>query len=314
METTANILRRRNGSQQACEPCRKGKIACDHALPVCGRCKRRKTFAQCQYINAPMSKARGPVGSVSVPPALSRRTSSTVSPVTSAGYASATWSPESRHDHSHPISGPFNKASGVYGSTNFSAIFLENQSTFQTDMSDIGEGLHDEDCKMGSVSAEEGSPAVKRHPRMDEAIKVLQKIPDRQTYEYLMEWSLDRLPFMTLHNPSIRYAVASLWDTFGSLLKEPRKVADIESVADVLFRNSEHALQDSEDYEGYLASFTGPNFRWEVIAIIFSRLGNAILSLPDEDPIYASKTGPKLNKRVLGQEYKDCCVSFSSSS
>lgn len=29
------LPRRRNGKQQACEPCRKAKIACDHSLPVC---------------------------------------------------------------------------------------------------------------------------------------------------------------------------------------------------------------------------------------------------------------------------------------
>jgi len=33
---------RRNGKLQACEPCRKSKLRCDHVLPYCGRCAKRK--------------------------------------------------------------------------------------------------------------------------------------------------------------------------------------------------------------------------------------------------------------------------------
>jgi hypothetical protein len=46
------LPRRRNGKQQACEPCRKAKIACDHVLPVCERCRRRKVVEKCVYLKA----------------------------------------------------------------------------------------------------------------------------------------------------------------------------------------------------------------------------------------------------------------------
>ena len=49
------LSKRRNGKQASCEPCRKAKLACDHALPVCGRCLHRKTNAQCIYHPAPMT-------------------------------------------------------------------------------------------------------------------------------------------------------------------------------------------------------------------------------------------------------------------
>ncbi len=48
------LPRRRNGKQQACEPCRKAKIACDHSLPQCHRCSRRKIAHKCEYLDAPM--------------------------------------------------------------------------------------------------------------------------------------------------------------------------------------------------------------------------------------------------------------------
>ncbi|KAE8345283.1 hypothetical protein BDV24DRAFT_125705 [Aspergillus arachidicola] len=47
---------RRNGTLQSCEPCRKAKLRCDHARPVCGRCTTKKITAKCFYHPAPMTK------------------------------------------------------------------------------------------------------------------------------------------------------------------------------------------------------------------------------------------------------------------
>ncbi|KAH8811829.1 hypothetical protein F5884DRAFT_671116 [Xylogone sp. PMI_703] len=74
-----SIGRRRNGKQQACEPCRKGKMACDHSVPFCGRCVRRKMTSACIYHPAPMTRPKptagpelvnGRTGFVSTPDAL----------------------------------------------------------------------------------------------------------------------------------------------------------------------------------------------------------------------------------------------------
>lgn len=55
-----SVPKRRNGKQQACEPCRKAKIACDHSLPVCERCKRRRVVEKCVYLDKPMTKGAVP--------------------------------------------------------------------------------------------------------------------------------------------------------------------------------------------------------------------------------------------------------------
>lgn len=47
---------RRNGKLQACEPCRKGKLRCDHYLPHCGRCIKLGKTDKCIYHPAPLSK------------------------------------------------------------------------------------------------------------------------------------------------------------------------------------------------------------------------------------------------------------------
>ncbi|KAL4909620.1 hypothetical protein BDW74DRAFT_165059 [Aspergillus multicolor] len=41
--------RQRNGQAASCEPCRKDKVRCDHALPICGRCQQRNRANQCYY-------------------------------------------------------------------------------------------------------------------------------------------------------------------------------------------------------------------------------------------------------------------------
>ncbi len=59
-EVVGSIVRkRRNGQQQACEPCRKSKLRCDHSTPVCARCKRRRVTSECVYDPSPR-KTSGP--------------------------------------------------------------------------------------------------------------------------------------------------------------------------------------------------------------------------------------------------------------
>lgn len=52
-----NTSYRRNGKLQSCEPCRKGKLRCDHMMPTCGRCARRNKAEQCIYHPAPLTRA-----------------------------------------------------------------------------------------------------------------------------------------------------------------------------------------------------------------------------------------------------------------
>lgn len=46
---------RRNGKLQSCEPCRKSKLKCDHVVPVCGRCVKRRCADKCVYHPHPLT-------------------------------------------------------------------------------------------------------------------------------------------------------------------------------------------------------------------------------------------------------------------
>ncbi|CAP79554.1 Pc23g00600 [Penicillium rubens Wisconsin 54-1255] len=50
--------RRRNGKLASCEPCRKDKVRCDHAQPVCKRCQKRGFTGRCFYHPAPLTSTR----------------------------------------------------------------------------------------------------------------------------------------------------------------------------------------------------------------------------------------------------------------
>ena len=47
---------RKNGKQASCEPCRRGKVRCDHHMPICDRCRRRNMSSECYYHPAPLTR------------------------------------------------------------------------------------------------------------------------------------------------------------------------------------------------------------------------------------------------------------------
>src|SRR5277367_4626713 len=126
--------RRRNGRPQACEPCRKRKIACDHTLPVCQRCKRRKTASACIYLAAPMTQK------LEVDPELPNLSSLPALDIASPGLQRS-----SIHSESTPPKAAaqaiLTNSSVFFGPTSFSAVFHENQE-------DLGTALQNENVVM----------------------------------------------------------------------------------------------------------------------------------------------------------------------
>lgn len=57
-QSTSTVASRRNGTHASCEPCRIGKIRCDHQRPVCGRCQRRGMVSKCYVHPNPLTKSQ----------------------------------------------------------------------------------------------------------------------------------------------------------------------------------------------------------------------------------------------------------------
>lgn len=97
--------RRRNRSLASCEPCRKGKIRCDHGKPICASCQRRGLHSQCWYHPAPLTKQRTfQAAALSTPPESNRGAQSeNSSNVNSHCHTAEAFSAGARKFHTWPF-------------------------------------------------------------------------------------------------------------------------------------------------------------------------------------------------------------------
>lgn len=141
---------RRNGKRQACEPCRKGKLACDHGSPFCGRCVRRKTTEKCIYHPAPMTRARAPMDLSDLQ--VTSEASSNTAPelVLYPGPNPEGGKPGSqrlvtnrppRKANENWKEAVYPRSARYYGPTSFGAVFLEHQATASEDLLGLGEDV-----------------------------------------------------------------------------------------------------------------------------------------------------------------------------
>ncbi|RFU35705.1 hypothetical protein B7463_g679, partial [Scytalidium lignicola] len=319
------LPRRRNGKQRACEPCRKAKIACDHSLPICQRCKRKNISSKCHYHEAPMTKRAPHNNSVSTSPGprvpvqqepLSSPNISSPSP--NAAAPSSFRNTLRRRSTCSPQT-TASKPAGFFGPTAFSAVFSENRENFEDDFQVVNaaavpngsyyESIQPQTFLMLGGSGHPGSARVML------GVKVLRQLPDERTFSFLMNRYKESHYDCVLHKPSVLYCGTSLWKTFGKELVEPRQLGNLEKVSSLLCKNAEDALEEYDDYERYLASFSGTNMRWEIMGHLFSALTSTLLSLPERDHFFISQIGPRSNRKYFVLEMKDAaqaCITLSN--
>jgi hypothetical protein len=260
----APIRKRRNGLQPACEPCRKAKVRCDTFPPgsLCSRCRKRKTPDHCIFLAAPMTRQ---FRSISNEPGASLPTPK--SPSKSTG-AKAGRSPSSAA--ATPISSGGRKVagpSGFLGSTSFSAT------------------IHDhEDDAASSNDAEEAKFANDMDPsQIAMGVNVLRILPGRGDCQKLLGRYMDSPGEVGFLKPSIKNVLDSLFATYQSYLREPRRDGDLEKLSEVITRSSASIFIPPEDAIGWMQAFSGPNTRWESVGILLHALAYGLLGIPDRD-------------------------------
>jgi hypothetical protein len=138
-------------------------------------------------------------------------------------------------------------------------------------------------------------------PRAALGIKVLAALPNQSTFMSLLTRYWETGHECTFPKQGILQIAESLWDVFGKEMKD-RDTDGLERLSELMCKNAEKALEDTEDYQSWLASVTGENLRWESLGMVIASLTTAILSLPDREPFF---TGRK-DRRTLAVEMKDC--------
>ncbi|KAG9232196.1 hypothetical protein BJ875DRAFT_443401 [Amylocarpus encephaloides] len=339
MQQDRGIGYRRNGKKQACEPCRKGKLACDHGVPHCGRCVRRRTTQKCIYHPAPMtrvrtstpshsslitestanspmtaiqqpfdrlkaSEARGPILKDDVVSPQSERSPTCVpTPIEDTTRKYKPPAGQYSHDDSWKTK-QYPRSSQYQGPTSFSAVFSDDTSQ---DVLDIGE-----DTRKHPGAWPFGQPLHGRYRpnapdvRRMEVVKALWNIPPRETCKRLLSGPTLALD-ITISQFMAEYCLETLWSNFGSLLEHPLTAENLGTLADVLFKNEERPLPPSPvDGIEWLNTFTGPHIRIEMIGVLFCGLGKAYLHLQDWDPLFSVPDNYGRNRKETAWRMTEC--------
>ncbi|KAI1174399.1 hypothetical protein F4777DRAFT_553955 [Nemania sp. FL0916] len=319
---------RRNGKLQSCEPCRKSKLRCDHVVPVCSRCTKRKCADKCEYHPNPLTRKRSTAAKG--PPTPATTTDQETSPAAlpsiessepeSPGYHALT---ASRLDHqglSQPQQAPakLNRAAsappghphhcdggtgrvnpGFLGTTNFMSIFTENLSS------------------LGVVSTELEGPKLPRLTISNDQIvrgtQLLYFLKDSILVHDFVNRSFDILDGVgnVCIEPVMKQWLLGLWANHTDTLKK-RNPEKLRRLSELLWRNTltSIAVQEDMDYKAWALQATGMNIRWEVIGIIAALVGQCATMLSRLDSLL---TQHDVSKPVLARkmsEIASTCLSF----
>lgn len=253
--------RRRNGQKLSCENCRKSKLACDHTLPVCGRCIRRKCRDPCVYHPAPMTKmdTAKRAARERPPPAKRHLPSPSISTPRSTDAPNLETHEDSSRERSHDVSRTAAvgipdldhqnislRTSEFLGSTNYRAILNEYQIELQP--------------QSAAPENPETTMPWRRSEFLSLAKTALLNLPSRDTCQSLIDRNLE-YPDLGSHLPSLRSLNKTFWKYYGASLAVPRNSQGLSAMIDTLSVNTING-KDNE-YETSKAWFQAPTVNSE---------------------------------------------------
>ncbi|KAF2027170.1 hypothetical protein EK21DRAFT_102720 [Setomelanomma holmii] len=292
---------RRNGKLQACEPCRKGKLRCDHMMPTCGRCAKRSKPEQCVYHPAPLTKAPTPLEANfdassprvnsfstayhSAADHMTTRDAYIPAPkrVKHAGHippqevrSPMPLSPESVEDLRKPLPAVNYQANSLEldRSANFinhSAVVAENE------------------LSVGIQSLDTGAMFTAKASQMH----------------------IDRGAA-----PMVKLWLDGLNSTWHKTL-EPGKPEELQLMSEKIWDNTlmpvSRVLNAHTTPREFCTNVTGPYLRWEVVGIIVTLVSLLAQSLKDGDPIFCSHDDAPIDRAALAlrmHNASELCVQF----
>ncbi|KXH27472.1 hypothetical protein CSAL01_07407 [Colletotrichum salicis] len=287
MESASSPLRyRKNGRLQACDPCRRRKVACDHARPVCSNCKRRRRTEPCEFTMSTPAQMRP-----GAPRAVSERTSRS---------ASVTCS-EMGAEHSERQYQPATASTLVEQQSEISPVVTETETQGQcapgceavapesvsghlgfmswSDVyQEVGNGLsgHDvnaeKEVRSTSTTGREARSTIvlsEDARTLETCLFILRLVPDERQGRALFDSHFN--PHNAFIHPVAVRALDSLYGTFGDYLSNTtRDDAQLSEFARRLCYNSSRPFAEHEpDPDLWMAQFTKENLRWETLGLLF---------------------------------------------
>ena len=320
---------RRNGQPQACEPCRRSKVRCDHGSPRCARCVLRNLV--CIYHPAPLTR-RFPSSAqnasiasathnlaslaeiatrfnrpVNSSPNDELAQSSNESPRSTVSAGLSTRRNAARRDSL------FLKDVGPNETTRFSAVFSENQDSFGPVILDAIDGLGPPPPTTNSShGADVGGSEAATWPLMELAINTLLNFPTARTCDILMT-DLSSIHDVWVSPTMIKQCLRQVWTEYGDCLGENRTRDSVSKMAKRLFVNhkespspAKYDTDTSFDPPGWMNWFSGSNLQWEMIGILFSWAGMAFRHKQEWDPVFDLPEQHGRNRNVAADKMREC--------
>nr|OQO20119.1 hypothetical protein B0A51_10020 [Rachicladosporium sp. CCFEE 5018] len=273
---------RRNGKLFSCEPCRKGKLRCDHVTPTCGRCIKRNKPGLCVYHPAPLTKTRtspppgatrGPASPASsgsyrfspypAPPAtapLDRRRNGLMSPPeiaqgaeysgyrlngTTTGQSSLVQSPVLPMQQP-ALDGHQRSASSVLSATPESAMSFRDNKTGFLGPTAYSAVYTENPGSLSILEPEEAEDVSNLPPISPEKIQmgadVLALLQDMPRYQRFVQRWFDSCDGIVVMQPVFRVWIDEMWREFGSLLSEGRP-DQLYALSELIWRNTRRPMK-----------------------------------------------------------------------
>ncbi|KAF2679208.1 hypothetical protein K458DRAFT_314916, partial [Lentithecium fluviatile CBS 122367] len=345
-DRTLNTNYRRNGKLQSCEPCRKGKLRCDHMMPTCGRCARRNRPEQCVYHPAPLTKNSLPspptensstASSVVLPSPeyvwsgsshtiellsmrgipshtsyIHRRKTTSVSQVRFARASSLPAQPLSTLNYGYQtveeLRRPLPEAH-VRGDSvhqTHSAGFIHHTAILAEHETSIG--------ILPSADTMPQSPVSQSYIERGAALLTLLK--ELPTFRrYIDKWfSFAR--GILLCEPMVKIFTSGLWKAWAKRLAE-QNPSELRVMSEQIWQNTlkpvSRLLNRNTTPREFCAAVTGEGLRWEVVGIIVTLVSLLAGSLSDGDPIFCSHDDAPVDRAALTlrtHNAAEICLSF----
>ncbi|KAJ5757561.1 uncharacterized protein N7511_006255 [Penicillium nucicola] len=310
--------KRHNGQLQACEPCRKAKIRCDHENPACSRCVRRGL--NCVYHPAPMTKRRVPSSHTATRFDLTPPGGPMTTPVVNSEFHI----PIATHDSSRTPAVPAEPGSvassrmttcsnrnasareelGEHETTRFSAVFLENMNSLGPVVLETTKFSH----------ALDREPGVATSTHLELAVRTLLNFPTARTCDILME-GIDQVYDVWLSPTHIRHCLNQVWTEYGAELGEHRTRESVLKMANDLFLNHTKPQSTPQcdidceyDRVEWANWFGGPDLRWEMLGILFSWFGIAFRCKQEWDPVFDLAEQHGRNRNTAADRMRECAA------
>lgn len=298
-------FRRRNGQQPSCENCRKSKLACDHAVPHCGRCARLKRTDTCVYVL--LSPAKSSTTGIGKGSAVKKRqtkmqASSLENFIPSIHRPLLSGTP---FVESAAFMLDWTRAKGVETPSSSRREISTKNTSWGSIFTEFNIEL-ESDIRLQSRSV--GTPLGWKDPDLlKHATTALEQIPARAICDELLACAVE-YPDFGCQEPYLRLLHEGWWGNFERYLeKGPGSLNILRPVIEQLWVNTTSRLIQSSwvDSEKWLSTTTGMNTTWDSLAYLLSAYGSACASLHPSNPLLADNDKGQLCRDV-GKGIKAC--------